>query len=287
MPSLDKATSESENIDLLILVERSIAFFKRYKWVFIIAIVAGVGIGILGYSKIPKTYESRLILHSTYLTNSEYIQMIDNWNNLLHKKEYDELVEAFGIDRKIFSRVKQMKAFEIQKVFTPNNPNGFYIDVTITDNSVLPDLQKGIVNGFENSEYIKQRLAARRSDLSELIRKVEEEIAKLDSTKTQIENILVGKEKSSSSVIIDISTINRQLIDMTEKLLSLRQELKFTSAVQVLQGFSKFNKPSDPKLIPLIVLGLILFLGIAYIIALISSVNETLKRRSKQTRIAV
>ena len=284
---MDKNIADtSENIDLLLLVERTIAFFKKYKWTFITAIVIGIGIGVFAYIKIPNTYRSRLILHSFYLSNQEHIGVIDNWNALLKKKEYDELSTALGCDKNILPRLKRIQGSEIQKVFTPNNPNGFFVDVVVTDNSILDELQKCITAGLENNEYIKERLEVRRKDLKELIEKVEDEILKLDSTKTQIERIIEGKEKSSSSVIIDASAINGHLIDMTEKLYGYRQDLKFTSAVQVIQGFSKFNKPSDPKLIPLIALGLILFLGIAYIISLISSVNKSLKKHSRQNGTA-
>jgi hypothetical protein len=285
MQTVEKNTPESsENIDLLLLVERTILFFKRYKWTFIICAMLGIGLGVFGYIKIPNTYKSRLILHSFFLSNQEHIGVIDNWNALIKRKEYDDLAAALGCDKKILVKLKKIQGSEIQKVFTPNNPNGFFVDVEVTDNAILDELQKCIANGLENNEYIKERLEQRRSDLKELIGEVENEIQKLDSTKIQVEKIIEGKQKSSSSVIIDVSSINRQLIDMNEKLLGYKQDLRFTNAVQIIQGFSKFNKPSDPKLIPLIALGLILFLGIAYIIALISSINESLKRKTKQDR---
>lgn len=284
---MDKNSAESsENIDLLLLIERAILFFKKNKWTFIICALLGIGVGIWGYSRIPNTYKSRLILHSFFLSNQEHIGVIDNWNALLKRKEYDELVATLGCDKKILGRLKKIQGSEIQKVFTPNNPNGFFVDVEITDNSILDELQRCITNGLENNEYIKQRLAAKKSDLKEMIGKVETEIQKLDSTKVQIENIVGGKEKSSSSVIIDISTINKQLIDMNERLLGYKQDLQFANAVQVIQGFSKFNRPSDPNLIPLIALGLILFLGIAYIIALVSSINQSLKKRSRLNKVS-
>ena len=278
--STDTTVPQTEDIDLLLLIERSVLFFRKYKWIFIIAALLGISLGIFGYFAITKTYKSRLILHSFILTNPEQIEIINNWNNLLKKKEYDELAAAFNCNKNIFHRLKQMKVSEIQKVYSPNNPNGYYIDVIVTNNSVLDELQKGIFSGLENNEYIKRRLAARRADLQEMIGKVQQEIIKLESTKTQMEKIIGGKEKSSSSLIIDGSSINRQWIDMTERLLGYRQELKFTSAAQVLQSFSKFKKPAGPKLVPLIVLGLILFLAIAYLYALYSSVKEKLKARS-------
>jgi hypothetical protein len=275
-----KPDSAPDDIDLLLLLERSLLFFKKYRWVFIIAIVTGISAGIFMYSYLPNIYKSRLIVHSFLLTNQEEIQIVANWNELLKKKEYAELAGAFNCPENIFGKLKQIKAEEIQKVFTTTNPHGFIIEAEVTDNAILDDLQKGIVYGFENSEYVKEKLAVKRATLEELIDKTGAEIQKLDSTKRTVENIIEGKGRSSSFLIVDVSSINRQLIEMNEKLLGFRAELKFTKAIQVLQGFSKFRKPVNPKLIPWLVLGLVFFLGLAYILALFSSINEKLKKRS-------
>jgi hypothetical protein len=270
-----------DDIDLLLLIERCMLFFRKYKWAFIIAIVAGLSLGIFAYSALPKIYQSRLIIHSFTLTNQEQIQIMENWNALLKKKEYAVLAANLNCREHILSRVKQMKAEEIQKVFTSSNPHGFTIKVNVTDNAILDDLQNAIVYGFENSEYIKARLAVKRSNLKELIEKTSTEIQKLDSTKKLVENIIEGKGKSSSSLIIDGSSINRQLIEMNEKLLAYREELKFSNAVQVLQSFSKFRQPVDPKLLSWLVIGLLLFLPVAFVYALFSSIREKLKTRAR------
>jgi hypothetical protein len=270
----------SEDIDLFLLIERSICFFRKYRLIFFIAIVLGISSGFFFFLSIAKTYKSRLIVHSFLLTNQEEIQIVSNWNELLKKGERKTLSIAFNCDDSILRKVKRIKAAEIQQVFSQQNPNGFTIDVIVTDNSVLEELQKGLVYGFENSEYIKERLAVKKAALRELIDKTSAEIQKLDSTKKIVENIIGGKGKSSSSLIIDGSSVNRQLIEMNEKLLSFREGLQFTNAVQVLQSFGKFNRPDNPKLIPWLVIGLLVFLSLAYLYALIRSINEGLKTRA-------
>lgn len=270
-----------EDIDLLVLAERVILFFRKYKWLFLVAIVTGLGLGYLRWSGMPKVYKSRLILQSFTLSNQNYIQIIDNWNSLLKKNEHGLLAATFGISSTTLGHVKEIKANEIQKVFTPNNPNGFYIDVFVTDNAVLGELQKGILNGLENGDYIKRQLAIKKENLIALISQVEGEIAKLDSTKSRVEKILSNKSGQSTSLIIDISGLNKQLIEMNEKLLYYKQDLKFANAVQVLQGFSTFTRPSGPNLFVWLGLGLILFLGIAYILALYHSLSGKLKTRKQ------
>jgi hypothetical protein len=222
-----------------------------------------------------------MLVHSYILSNEEEIQIIDNWNDLLKKKEYTALAATFHCRENILFPLKQMKAEEIQKVFSPDNPNGFFIDVNVTDNSTLDELESGIVYGLENSEYIKERIAVKRANLSELIEKTSAGIKKLDSTKKILEDIISGKGKSSSSLIIDPSAINRQLIEMNEKLLSFKTELKFSNAVQVLQSFSKLKNPVSARLIVWLISGLMVFLFLAYIYALLNSINKRLKNRAR------
>ncbi len=273
----------SEDIDLLLLLERFIAFLKKYRWIFIVAVLCGLLSGYLFYRAIAKTYRSRMVVHSFFLSNQEHLQIVSNWNNLLKQKEYKILADAFNCPENILHGVKQLKAKEIQQVFTPNNPNGFTIDVLVTNNNVLDSLQAGIVYGFENNEYIKERLAVKRASLQELITKTSEEIKKLDSTKKIMEGIIGGKGHSSSSLIVDGSSINRQLIEMNEKLLVFKEGLQFTNAVQVIQSFSKFNIPDGPKLIPWLIIGLFFFLCLAWTFSVLISVSQKLKKR-KQLR---
>jgi hypothetical protein len=281
--TIKRPVEQAEDIDLLLLLERFILFFKKYKWIFITALVLGI---VSGYSfyrfMIPKTYRSRIILHSFILANPEEIQIVNNWNRLLKQKEYKSLALALGCSQNVLARVKDLKAKEIQLAFTPSNPNGFTIDAIVTDNTFLDSLQAAIVYGFENGEYIRDKLKIKKASLTELIDKTTKEILKLDSTKRIMERIIGGNVTSSSSLIVDGSSINRQLIEMNEKLLSFKENLQFTNAVQVLQGFSKFDKPNGPNLVPWLVIGIFFFMVLAWVYTLFSHVNQKLRQRAKE-----
>ncbi len=270
-----------DDIDLFNLIDRALLFFRKYKWIFIIAVIAGLAAGFYFYKKIPTTYSSRMVVHSYLLTNPEEIQIINNWNQLMGKREYKILSEKWNCSEDFLRKVKSIKAKEIQQVFNPTNPHGFTIDVVVTDNSVLDSLQSGIIYGFENNEYIRERLAVKRAGFHELIEKTTAEIIRLDSTKKRMENIIQGKASSNSALIIDGSSINRQLIEMNEKLVNFKSDLQFTRGIYVLQSFSKFSQPSGPKLIPWLIMGLGTGLVLAYICALFISIREGLRRHAR------
>src|SRR5205085_3403732 len=99
----------SDDIDLLLLIERIVLFFKKYKWVFIVAIIAGIASGLYVYRGQSKIYTSRLIAHSFLLTNQEEIQIIDTWNQLLGKHEYTSLANLFNCNENILYSLKSIK----------------------------------------------------------------------------------------------------------------------------------------------------------------------------------
>jgi hypothetical protein len=284
--SVDSKSPElqRDDIDLVALLERGISFFKKYKWLFLAAIVIGLLLGFVRYRSFPVAYKSRLVLQSITLSNQNNIQITAYWNALLKSGQYTDLAGIFNCKEDILYKVKDIKADEIQKIFTPTNPNGFIVDVLVTDISILGDLQKGIVYGFNNSESVKEMLTVKRNNLRELIDKTNIEVKRLDSTKKTIDNILNGKGASSSSLIMDASSVSRQLIDMNEKLLSFTEELKFTNAVQVLQSFSKLKSPAGYNLFISLFLGVATCLFIAYLCALFSSINQKLKSRARTAK---
>src|SRR5690242_1005187 len=193
-----------EDIDLLVLLERMVLYIRKYKWIYLVSIVLCTALSLSIWAKMPKVYKSRLVIHSFTLSNLDYMQVVSNWNNLLRNGGRNMLAGSMGMSSASLGKVKQIKATEIQRVFTPNNPNGFYIDVYVTDNAVLDELQQGILTGFENVDFIKAQLTIRKENLNQLIDQVKKEITKLDSTKSMIESMMRNRNGQPSSMIVDI-----------------------------------------------------------------------------------
>jgi hypothetical protein len=84
--------------------------------------------------------------------------------------------------------------------------------------------------------------------------------------------------------MIDISGIYKQLIEMNEKMTGYNDGLRFSNPVQLLQGFDQLKQPVGPKLIVWLFLGLVFFLSIAYLYALLHSINEKLQVRTRRMK---
>jgi hypothetical protein len=271
-------TNPNDDIDFLILLERIVLYFRKFKIAYLVAIILGILLGVALYFSFPKVYKARMVLEPSFLTNQDYIQIIDQWNELLKNEQEATVAQTWNCDQQMLYKVVEVKGIEIMKVFSPSNPNGFYIDAKITDNGILPALQEAVVHGLNNTEYVREKLAIKTDNLKQMVSNVTKEITKVDSLKTSVQNIITNKEKNSSSLMVDISGLNRQLIDLQEKLLGYKEELKFISGVHVLQGFSRSDKPVSISLKVLIILGLIISISITYIYTLIYYVRERMRR---------
>lgn len=273
--------NKPDELDLLSLFDKVSAFFINYFRLIASCSLIGMALGFTLYKVVAKEYKSSALLHSFTLTNTEQINIIENWDDLLKNKEYNILGKLLNCSPSLLNKVTEIKAEEIQRLYSENNPNGFEVEVLVTDNAVLDSLQHGIIYGLESSDYMKERLATKRSAYSQLIEKTKAEIEKLDSTKTNIGSIINNNMQHSPSYILDISGINTQMIALNEKLMLFKEQLKFTGAVQVLHKFEKFKTPEKPKLIKSLALGFILGFATGYITAMFLAIKKKLSQRRR------
>jgi hypothetical protein len=275
----DNLNANRDELDLLSLTEGAISFFKNFGVTIIVFSIIGLLLGYLAYLVIPDKYSSTLVLHSQIVTNQEQLQIVKTWDDLLQKKEYELLASTLNCDPGIVKKVSEFSGDEIQKLYVPDNPNGFTIGVLVKDTGILDRLQQAIVYGLQNNEYIRERVAVKKSNLNALIQKVTTEISALDSTKSNVENIINNKKQNQSAFIIDVTGINGQLIALNEKLFQYQSDLKFVNAVQVLQNFNKLKNPEKPKLSFSLLIGLITGVFIGYFAALYRYVRQKLRKR--------
>jgi hypothetical protein len=203
------------------------------------------------------------------------LEIIDYWDQLLERNQRKVLAPILNCEEALLDKVITLEGVEIQKNYSSTDPNGFYINARVTDNSILPELQTAIMHGLTNTGYVKQKASEKSEDLQELINKANTEVARLDSLKKTIENTVTKNPGS----ILSIESINKNLVDMNEKLVAYKTELRSLSPIQLLQGFIPLNTPVSRSLKTSILLGVLVCLSIAYIFSLLKYVEDRLKKR--------
>jgi len=148
----------------------------------------------------------------------------------------------------------------------------------VRDISQLKNIQDALLWGFRNNDYVREKVALRTASLREQVSEAAGEIAKLDSTKHYIESLTPDEKKGSDHLILDLSGISKEKVEIGEKLGTYKEKLAFGNGVQLVQGATP---PRGPKPGTMTLLGLGLAAGFlfGYFLALLKSLARISKQR--------
>lgn len=240
--------ANSDEIDLVELLVKIVLLIKRNLIQIIIFFVVGTGLGYAYASLAPKVYESKMLVSSEILTESYSEKLFVNLQNLINENNYSAIapitgltsVEAMALSKiTIESALKDKPQKEDEKKF-------FLITVELTDQGILPKLQAGIINYFKQNDYVKLRVETKRKMLIEVISKIDQEIKSLETFKKDIGD---GSffSRTKGDVMFDPTTVNSKIVGLTQERESLEERLALINSVEVVEGFTIFDKPIWPK----------------------------------------
>lgn len=268
---INSGQNNHDDIDLIVVLERISRFLSGNIKYLVTTAIVGLICGVVIYFTLPKSYSSTMILRTQVLSNTEEIEIVSSWNNLLGNGEYVVLSKTLNCSTDLITNLKSIKAESILNLLPTTS--AFTVTVLVKDTSILEELQNAIIFGLENNEYVKAKVNFKRDNTTQMIASITQEIARLDSTKKKIESSSTGKSASPASFIVDISDVNVQMITLREKLYQNQETLKFVDAIQIMQKFEKFERPASPHLSILMFSGFVggLFLGL--VISIVKNVR--------------
>jgi hypothetical protein len=217
----------------------------------------GLLCGVVAYLLQPRVYQSRMIANSSILQNPEVIAVVESWQEYLKNDELEALSKVLGLPVQTLRKVYLLEVRESKP-----NADGFSIYTKVGDNAVLKDLQKAIVTNFENNAFVRERIAIRRKNMQRLLKEIDSEIAKLERTRSIVENLLEAPTQRGASMMIDLGNtgnINYQIMGLHEKRFGIEEQLQLLDDFQLIEGFNVSETPSNPKLLKTLVIGA--FLG--------------------------
>ncbi|MFM9839121.1 MAG: hypothetical protein ACKVOQ_12700 [Cyclobacteriaceae bacterium] len=262
--------AQSDEIDLLDLAVKLNRIFVKNLKSLIIAFVIGTAAGLAFYQFVPKVYESKMILLSDILTSSYSERITESLDNLIKEQNSKVLSERIGLT---FEQAKQIVKIEIESVKQKEAKDDksesatFIVTIRTKNNSILPQLQDGIINYLRNNEYVKIRVRQRQDFYKAMIEKVGQEINSLDSLKRRLFSGQPIYSKSSEMMLVDPTNIYSKIIELSKERISYKNSLELVNSIQLVEGFTIFDKPTSPKLSISLASGA--SLGIFFVLALI------------------
>jgi len=248
---------QDEEIDLKQVARRFTGFIKRNLSFLVLSALIGLGLGLGAYQILPRTYQVQMIADSRMLSSQVVVTIVESWQELLRKGGHQALGRKMNLKPEVLKRVQKLEA-EPTRVSTPTKQNRdvFTITASLADTAVAAPLQEGIIYYLENNEFMKERTASEKRRLSLLKRRIEQEIAQLDSVKGVVQNIIRRGASASSPFISDPGSINGEIVGLYNQLLDVDQNLEFINNVQLISSFNPVSKADSPSLIICLAAGL-------------------------------
>jgi LPS O-antigen subunit length determinant protein (WzzB/FepE family) len=248
---------ESDEVDLVLALRSGVRYVKSYWTLFLLSVTLGTLGGLAAYHLLPPTYRVTMIADSRMLSSVEVVSIVESWQELIKKKERRALAGRLHVSEAVISQVGKLEADLINQKMVGNNPDDdpFIITANVKDNRVLDDLQAGIIYYLENNKYVKDRVAVKKQNLDSLRRQVNNQIADLNNLKGSLRRLVENGGNGSGAFLTDPASVNEMIVNLYEKRLGIDENLRFIDDIQVIEGFTRFDKPDSPKLSICLVVG--------------------------------
>ena len=276
----------NEEINIRQIFSEFVHFNKRNKSLIFIFIMFGIISVILFQNLKPAYYETKAICMSGVseyerleqleeLSQRTAVDLINYLQINVSNKDFGQLSELLDISKEMTEKIKSIEAEQLyqqdmnEKYYALNK---FEIKLSVFDNTVIDDVQKGLINYFNNNNFIKQYHKMYVDGNKRLIKEIDKEIKVLSEmrilgAKNNLDlssvNIISGKEdKTISNQIISLAQLKEDVITN----ISLLKPLFFV------QDFAKTNKTERDILLWSMLGGFI-----SYLFSLIISFIKELK----------
>ena len=280
MPEVKKYPTRIENdeVDLLLALRSGIRYVKSYWTLFLLSVTLGTLGGLAAYYLLPPTYRVTMIADSRMLSSVEVVSIVESWQELIKKKERGALARRLHVSEAVISQVGRLEADLINQKMVGSNPDDdpFIITANVKDTRVLDDLQAGIIYYLENNKYVKDRVAVKKQNLDSLRHQVNRQIDDLNSLKGSLRRLVENGGNGSGTFLTDPASVNEMIVNLYEKRLGIDENLRFIDDIQVIEGFTRFDKPDSPKLSICLVVGFAAGLLIAIGIVAVRGVQARL-----------
>ena len=277
----------NDELDLRRLFENFVKFNTRNKKIVLGVIFIGV-ISVILFQKFKTPYfETKAICTSGIaeyerqeqiedLSQRTAIDLVNYLQINIENKDFTELAKLLNVDKNIASNIKKIEAEQLyqqdmnEKFYALNK---FEIFLTVFDNSVIQDIQNGLIYYFNNNKYIMDYYSRYLVSNNKIVSDIENEIlllsrVRIEGAKNHLDvssvNIVTGKEGTA---------ISNQIVILSQLRESIRTQQDLLQPLVFVQDFAKVEQKED-DVISWGLLGAFLSFVLGMLIALIREINN-------------
>jgi hypothetical protein len=251
-----RQANDSEEIDLVKIVVGLFNFIRTNFWIFVAFNALSISAGVIYFLRTEKIYSSRFTGECMLLPDGRTIELLKDLDGLRKNEDWALLGRRLGMHPNHVIKIKEILPLPNATIDKESRgtedyvsqynpmPFSFSVVVKVTDNSILPELQKGMIRYLSNNPYNSIRVSRFIENRKSLLISINAEIARLDSF-FQLDRVIRFKSVSKPETNNEIS-YKDLLYELHEKKEIIEDELRFALPVRIIQEFTPFKKHIYP-----------------------------------------
>lgn len=291
--------------------------YRNYILIFVVAALA-LTYGLIVSFSSEKTYESKIKFASGVLTNSYYEGTVENLG-IIARSASSYLAKKINITEEEASKIKNIKFNEFKNYTETKkkiiNDSTFeevsfypFFEVTlyVTDNSILDNVEKGLIDYLEKDSYTNERVDMMAAGINSQLKDLDKFMSNLDSMSTAATHRMISNSNNnffvketgldSKGIILNqneplsqiISTITENNKDFSQlKGVLKEQQAELNSKFGIVESHTISNKPIGYSwyVVLYLLLGVVLGFVLAVFKTEISKAVKKAKILSEQEKI--
>ena len=275
-----------EELNIRQIIKDFVHFNIRNKSLIISFVLVGIVSVILFQNLKPSYYETKAICMSGIseyerleqleeLSQRTAVDLINHLQINVANKDFNQLSVLLNIKKEFTEKIKKIEAEQLyqqdmnEKYYALNK---FEVRLTVFDNTVIDDIQKGLIYFFNNNKFIKDYHNMYISSNLFLINEIDSEMDNLSTIR--IEGAKNNLDLSSVNIISgkDDKTLSNQIISLAQLKEKTKTNNLLLKPLSFVQDFAKTNK-TERDLLLWTILGSFL----SYLLSLVISYVKELK----------
>ena len=278
----------TEELNIKELFANFVNFISRNNRLIFCIVLIGI-ITVVVFQKFKTPYFETKAICMSGISEYERVEYEEDWlqrtaidliNYLeinIQNKDYLALSDLLGVDLVVAKNIKKIEAEQLyqkdmnEEFFTLNK---FEIMLTVFDNKIIEDVQKGLIYYFSNNEYVSDYARKFNESSDQIIIDINREMKLLE--RIRIEGAKNSLDVSSSLKVIngqEKSGVSNQIILLSKFREEIKTKKELLHPLSFVQNFAKVNKKEDDILVWGLLSGFISFL-LGLLVALIIEVKK-------------
>jgi len=189
----------------------------------------------------PKYYNQSATFYSTILNTKELQPYLDQFSEMVNQPD------DFGGElsqHMIPEAASSLTSIATQNISYDQNVLTFKVKFSVTDPQFTQNIVDGLVSFISESEYFKNKLEMKSTELNYLIEESESEIKALKAYK----ELVLSEHKNGTAQINYPINLNNEMLHLQESFIRYSSDLKTLTLVSGLSPISPRTSPSGPQI---------------------------------------